>query len=119
MGIIFQKLRKNVPSDLDKAIKYYSILSILNDLKLTDKQVEMLAFTSVRGTITPLSARREFVELFDSSMASVENIKGKLAKKGWLIEVDRKYKVNPRFNLDFSRDITLQINLQGYENNTK
>lgn len=119
MGVIVQKLRKMVPSDLHKAIKYYSILSVLNDLKLTDKQVEMLAFTSVRGTITPLSARREFVELFNSSMASVENIKGRLVKRGWLVEIDRKYKVNPRISLDFSRDILLQINLQGYADKGK
>lgn len=111
MAIIVQKLRKIVPSDIDKAIKYYSILSVLNNLDLTHKQVELLAFTSVRGTITSLSARREFVEIFDSSLASLENIKMKLKRMGWLVEVDRRYHVNPKASLDFSKDIMLQINL--------
>lgn len=111
MAVIVQRLRKTVPSNIDKAIKYYQVLSVLNNLDLTHKQVELLAFTSVRGTITSPSARKEFVEIFDSSLASLENIKRKLKKKGWLVEVDRRYHVNPKANLDFSKDILLQINL--------
>lgn len=98
-------------SDMEKAIKYYSILSLLNNLSLTRKQVELLAFTSVRGTITSPSARQEFVQTFQSSLASLENTKNKLKRGGWLVEIDKKYRVNPRVNLDFSKDIVLQINL--------
>lgn len=111
MKVIVQKLQKKLPSNIEKAIRYYSILSVVDNLKLTHKQVELLAFTSVRGTITSPSARREFVEMFDSSLQSLENIKNKLKRRGWLVEVDKKYRVNPRVNLDFSRDIFLQINL--------
>jgi hypothetical protein len=109
--LIVQKLQRKLPSNIEKAIMYYSILSVVNNLKLTVKQVELLAFTSVRGTITSPSARSEFVEMFDSSLQSLENIKNKLKRKGWLVEVDKKYRVNPRVNLDFTRDIVLQINL--------
>jgi hypothetical protein len=109
--LIVQKLQRKLPSNIEKAIMYYTILSVVNNLKLTDKQVELLAFTSVRGTITSPSARSEFVEMFDSSLQSLENIKNKLKRKGWLVEVDKKYRVNPRVNLDFTRDIVLQINL--------
>ncbi len=111
MKVIVQKLQKKLPSNIEKAIRYYSILSIVDDINLTRKQVELLAFTSVRGTITSPSARREFVEMFDSSLQSLQNIKNQLKKKGWLIEVDKKHRVNPRVNLDFSKDIFLQINL--------
>lgn len=111
MAVILQKLRKQLPSDIHKAVKYYSLLSVLNDLGLTLKQVELLAFTAVRGTITSPSARTEFVEMFGSSLASLENVKNKLKRRGWLLRIDNKYRVNPRVNLDFSRDIILQINL--------
>ena len=112
MAVIVQKLRKEFEVNIEKAIKYYSILSVLNDLNLTVKQIELLAFTSVRGTITPPSARLEFVHMFDSSTASLENIKNKLARLGWLVEIDKMYRVNPRLNLDFSKNIILQINLE-------
>jgi hypothetical protein len=109
--VIVQKLSKKIPTDIEKAIKYYSILNVVDNLNLTLKQVELLAFTSVRGTITSPSARQEFITMFDSTLPSLENIKNKLKRRGWLVEVDRKYRVNPKVNLDFSRDIVLQINL--------
>ena len=111
MKIIVQKIAKIVPSDIQKAILYYTVISALNNLNLTRKQLELLAFTSVRGTITSPSARKEFISMFNSSLASLENIKNKLKRVGWLVEIDRKYRVNPRVNLDFSKDIILQINL--------
>jgi hypothetical protein len=111
MAVIVQKLKKEFSSNLEKAIKYYTILAVLNDIKLTTKQIELLAFTSVKGTITSPASRREFIELFSSSLASLENIKGKLVKGNWLVKVDNKYRTNPQINLDFSKDIILQINL--------
>lgn len=111
MGVIVQKIEKELPSDLDRAIKYFKLLLLMNDLKLPPKHIELLAFAAVRGTITSPAARAEFVELFDSSLASLENIKGKLAKSGWLVEIDKKYRVNPDLGLDFSKDIVVQVKL--------
>lgn len=111
MSAIIQKLKKNVKSDLQKATKYFSILSVLNDLNLTEKQVALLAYTAVHGSITNPSCRAEFIQMFDSSFASLENIKSKLSRKGWLVKIDGKYEINPRLNLDFTKDIILQINL--------
>lgn len=108
---ILQKLEKKFTSDIQRAIKYYTILSVLNNLGLSIKQIELIAFTAIKGTITSPAARKEFIELFNSSLASLENIKGKLVKRGWLVKVDHKYRINPRVNLDFSKDIVLQINL--------
>lgn len=111
MSVIVQKLRKTVDDDIEKAIKYYSILSIVNGLQLTQKQVELLAFTSVRGTITTPSARVEFVRRFGTTPSYLENVKHKLKKMGWMVEIDNKYRVNPKVSLDFSKDIILQINM--------
>lgn len=111
MGVIVQKIEKKLDSDLERAIKYYSLLSALNNLKFSPKQIELLAFAAVRGSITSPAARAEFVQLFDSSLASLENIKGVLVRRGWLVEVDKKYKINPSVNLDFSKDITIEVKL--------
>lgn len=111
MAVIVQKMKKVFNSDLQRAIKYYSLLCALNNLKLSPKQIELLSFIAVKGGIASPTARQEFVAMFDSSLASMENIKHKLVKKGWLVEIDRKYKVNPKIGLDFSKDIVLQISL--------
>lgn len=112
MAAVVQTIRKKFPKSLDKAIRYYSLLSAINGIGLTRKQIELLAFTSVRGTITPMSARQEFIETFGSSFPSLENIKIKLAKLGWLVEIDKMYRVNPQVNLDFHRNIILHISLE-------
>lgn len=115
MGVIVQRLEKRLEGDLPKAIMYFSILSTLNKLKLTERDIEVLAFTSIKGTITSPAARKEFVEIFDSSKASLENIKGKLVKLGWIVKIDNKYKIHPNLHIDFSKDIILQLKLIGNE----
>lgn len=113
MKVVVQKIRKEVATDVEKAIKYYSVLLALNGVKIPQKQLYLLAFTAARGSITSPAARREFIETFNSSLASLENMKQKLVKSGFLVQADMKYRVNPRLALDFSKDVVLQINLVG------
>ena len=109
--VVVQKLMKEVKTEVEVGIKYYSLLSALNDLKLSKKQIELLAFTAVRGTITPLPAKQEFVKMFRSSIHSLENIKGKLVKRGLIIKDGDMYRVNPVIALDFSKDLILKIRI--------
>jgi hypothetical protein len=109
--VVVQKLIKKVKNDIELAIKYYSVLSALNDLKLAKKQIQLLAFTAVRGTITPLPAKQEFVKLFNSSINSLENIKGKLVKRGLLVKDGDMYRVNKLIALDFSKPLVLNMKI--------
>jgi hypothetical protein len=109
--LVVQKLRRTVNSPLNKAIKYYTALAIFTDKKITQRQIELVAFMAVRGNITSPAARKEFIELFSSSYQSIENIKSKLTKQKWLVKIDGRYKVNPAIQLDFSKNIILQINI--------
>ena len=115
MKVIVQTIQRSVSSDVEKAIKYYSVMFSLNNIRLPQKQLYLLAFTAARGSITSPAARKEFVEAFDSSLASLENMKQELVKAGLLVQIDMKYKVNPQIALDFTRDIVLKINLKGDE----
>lgn len=119
MKVIVQKIRREVASDVEKAIKYYSVLLALNQVKLPQKQLYLLAFTAARGSITSPWARKEFVGMFDSSLASLENMKQELVKAGFLVQTDMKYRVNPKIAMDFSKDIQLQINLVGSEKESR
>lgn len=110
--VVVQKLFRNEDSPINLSIRYFSVISMLFGWELTRKEIELLAFTAVRGTITPIPARDEFMNLFGSSKNSIENIKGSLYRKNLLVKVDRKYKVNSQFaSLDFSKDLILQIDL--------
>jgi hypothetical protein len=111
--MIVQKLNREIKGKIELAIRYYAILSALNNLRLTPKQLELLAFTAFRGTITPQPAREEFAQMFNSSADSVENLKGQLVKKGLLIKQNGMYKVRPEIDLGFDQDVVLQIKL-GY-----
>lgn len=113
--VIVQEITKMVKTDVEQGMKYYSVLSALNNLELTNRQIQLLAFTAIRGTITPLSARQEFVELFDSSLNSIENIKGKLVRMGLIVKIGEMYKILPSIDLDFKKDIVLKIQLNRRE----
>ena len=120
MGIPIQIIKK--PNEADRiavAFKYYSIISIISDLQLTNKQIQMLAFTCVRGTITPPSARTEFIEMFHTTRDSMENIKSQLIKKKLIIKMEEMYRVDPLIAPDFSSGIFLKIFLNHKQTDEK
>ena len=49
---LVQKLAKTYLDKYSVAQKYYSLLSALNDLKLTEREIQLVAYTSIKGTIT-------------------------------------------------------------------
>ena len=112
MDFILQKIKKQEETALDVAIKYYSIICLINDIKLSRRQIELLAFTSIRGTISSLSAKTDFSEAFGSYIATVNNMISELSNMGLLEKFQGKYRVRHQIALDFTnRDIKLDISL--------
>ena len=91
------------------------MLSALNDLKLTEREIQLVAYTAIKGTITYANARSEFCEMYSTTTATINNIVSKLKKVGVFIKEDSKVKVNPVIVLDFESDINLFIQLQHEE----
>lgn len=112
---IVQKLKKNEKGALSIAQRYYSILSAVNDLHLTQREIQLVAFTAIRGNISYSTNREEFCSLYFSSSPTINNIISKLKKKGVLVKDASKIKVNPRILLDFEQDIILETKLSIYE----
>ena len=112
---IIQKLRKEERTPLAIAQRYYAILSAVNDLKLTERELQLIAFTAIKGNISYSTNREEFCKLYRSSSPTINNIISKLKKVGILIKDAGKIKVNPRILLDFEKDIILQTKLSIYE----
>ena len=106
-----QKIKKVYSTGMDIAEKYYSVLSILNDLNLTNREIQLLAYTSVRGTISSKPARDEYCKKYGSSLATVNNMMSSLRKKGLLVKENTKLRVNPVISPNFSQDLGLVITL--------
>jgi len=109
--MIVQKLKKDVQTDMQLAEKYYSILSAINNLHLTEREIQLISFTAIKGNITYANVREEFCKTYNSTSPSINNIISKLKKIGIFIKENGKVKVNPIIVIDFKKDITLEIKL--------
>jgi len=93
------------------AEKYYRILSAVNDLKLTNREIQLIAFAAMKGNISYANIRKEFCEKYDSTSPAINNIISKLKKMGVFVKDGTKVKVNSLILLNFDKDIVLQISL--------
>jgi DNA-binding MarR family transcriptional regulator len=93
------------------AEKYYRILSAVNNLKLTQREVQLIAFAAIKGNISYANIRKEFCEKYDSTSPAINNIISKLKKMGVFVKDGTKVKVNPIILLNFEKDVILQISL--------
>jgi hypothetical protein len=108
---IVQRLKRSVSDNYALAEKYYRLLSAVNDLKLTNREVQLIAFTAIKGNISYANIRKEFCERYDSTPPAINNIISKLKKMGVFVKDGTKVKVNPIILLNFEKDIILQITI--------
>jgi DNA-binding MarR family transcriptional regulator len=110
-NIIVQKLRTQLTDSYSVAEKYYSLLSAVNNLGLTAREIQLIAFTAIKGNISYANIRSEFCDKYKSSPPTINNMISKLKRIGVFIKDGTKVKVNPIIVLNFDKDITLQINV--------
>jgi hypothetical protein len=109
--IIVQRLKKETYSDMELAIKYYSILSAINTLHLTEREIQLISFTAIKGNITYANVREEFCKTYNTTSPTINNIISKLKKIGIFVKETGKVKVNPVIVIDFKKDLMLDIKL--------
>ena len=115
--IIVQRFLRKVEDDYAMAEKYYALLSTVNNLKLTTREVQLVAFTAIHGNISYSSIREDFCKKYNSTSPTINNIISKLKKMGVFVKDGTKIKVNPVIILPFSNNITLEIKLEHNESN--
>ena len=113
--IVIQKLQKSLSDEYAIAQKYYSILSAINNLGLTKREIELVAFTAVKGTISYANARTQFCDKYITTTATINNIVSKLKKIGIFVKESGKVKVNPIIVLDFKKNLNLVVKIVHYE----
>jgi DNA-binding MarR family transcriptional regulator len=109
--MILQRLKKELINDIDVSYRYYSVLSALNDLLLTKREIQLMSFISVSGSVSISENREKFCKNYDTTSATVNNMVSKLKRRNLLTKKDGKVVVNPIISLDFSKDISLEIKI--------
>ena len=111
--ITVQKLKTAAKDSFAVAERYYTLLSALNNLSLTQREIQLIAFTAVKGNISYANVREEFCSKYDTSNPTINNMISKLKKMGILVKDGSKVKVNPVIVLDFEKEVLmLQITLK-------
>jgi len=113
--MIVQKFLRNVGDDYVMAEKYYSMLSTINDLKLTTREVQLIAFAAIHGNISYSNIREEFCLKYNSTSPTINNIISKLKRIGVFVKDGTKIKVNPVILLPFDQNITLELKIEHLE----
>lgn len=108
---ILQRLKRKEDDQFKLAEKYYTILSAINNLNLTTREIQLVAFTAIKGNISYANIRQEFCENYKTTGPTINNIISKLKKINVLVKDGSKVKVNNMIVLDFTKDITLEIKL--------
>lgn len=107
-----QILLQRVSSERELAEKYYSILSAVNSLGLTKSEIQLVAFTAMKGNITYANVRQEFCKEYKTTSPTINNIVSKLKKQKIFLKKGKLIYINPVITLDFKNDVTLEINLK-------
>lgn len=108
---IVQKLKKQEQDVYASAQRYYSVMSAVNSLSLTERELQLVAFTAVKGNISYKNIREEFCQKYNSSAPTINNLISKLKKLGVFVKEGSKVKVNPIINLNFENDVVLEIKI--------
>jgi hypothetical protein len=106
---ILQKLKKSLKDKYAIAEKYYSILSVVNNLNLTKREIELVAYIAIHGTISYANRRTEFCNKYNTTSATISNLICRLKKVNVLIKEFGKIKVNPIIVIDFTKNLNLVI----------
>lgn len=112
MEIIIQKIHKKYSSDFEVAKKYYKMLFILNDLHVTENELNLVTFSSIKGTISTPPVRDEFIKDFGVPIGSVYNMSAKLQKLGVFVKEDEKIRIHPSINHNFKNNVALIIKME-------
>lgn len=110
-NIIKQILLKEV-SEIECAERYYSILSAINSLGLTQREIQLVAFTAIKGNITYANVREEFCKTYNTTSPTINNIVSKLKKLKIFLKKGKMIYINPMIVVDFKKDLQLEINLK-------
>lgn len=112
-------IKKTFTDKIQAGIVWFRFISGINDISLTNRELQLLSFINLRGTISSLQAKEEFCKMFETSTGTVSNMTAKLLKQKILTKEKSKIKVNPFLRMDLDKDcvVRLFINIEDTDKN--
>lgn len=110
--MIVQRLGIRVGAPIEMAERYYSVLAAVNSISLTQRELQLLSFMAVRGSISFANVKKEFCEKYHSTVPTVTNIISKLKRMGFLVKVENRVVISSSIGLDFTNDIVFNISMK-------
>ena len=109
---IVQKLGRRYPDVMNIAEAYYRVISAFNHLKLTNREIQLLAHSSIHGNVNSVKCKESFCNNHDTSIQTVNNMISKLKRKGLFVKDGRKMFLHPAINIDFNKNVNLIIRFE-------
>jgi len=106
---IVKTIKKSFANKIKAGITWFRFIAAINDIKLTNRELELLSFINLRGTISSIQAKEEFCKIFESSPATVSNMIGPLMRKKLLVKDKSKVRINPSLKVDFSHNFVVRF----------
>lgn len=111
-----QYLKRQESDEFYMLMKYYSLLFTLNDLTLTEGDLQLITFTAIRGNLYAGGVKEDFCKRFDTSVNVIYNRINKLKNLGILYrENRRKLTLSKSLQIPLDKPITLIIKLSKKE----
>ena len=106
-----RKVQRIENSPFDIAKRYYTIVSAIGEFNWTEREIQLIAFTAIKGNISYKDVKEEFCKTYNSSSATINNIVSKLKQKMFLIKDGSKVRVHPSLIQDFNSNIVIITSL--------
>lgn len=107
--VVVKTIKKTYNNKIKAGITWFKFISAVNDIKLAPRELELLAFINYRGTISSTSSKKDFCEMFKSSVGTISNMTARLLKKKLLVKDKYKTKVHPALRVDFDNNFVVRF----------
>jgi hypothetical protein len=107
----FQKLKRVCGDEYIMAERYCSIIAAVNNIPLTNREIQLLAFAAIRGNISYKSTKEDFCKKHSTTIPTITNSVYKLKAMGLFIKENNKIKIHPLLSLNFNEATILEIKL--------
>ena len=107
--MIVQKLRKKEEDEFGVAERYYAVLSSLNSLSMTPREIQLVAHTAIRGNISYVQFKEEFCTKHGTSIQTINNMLSRLKRLKVFVKENGKIRVNPLLSIKFNDGVKMEI----------
>lgn len=85
------RIEKNYENEFEAAQNILGAILMLSGVRLPDRELQLLTFLSIKGTISDVKNRQEFVEKYNTTLNTMANMLTSLKKKGLVKKVGGKH----------------------------